>query len=275
MKLNKVLSALAIAGATLVSGVANAAPSITNLDGTLSPFGGFDWAQGSTAWTSGFIPVAGNTFTLYYAGWAVAVNDTGSGTLFTPHLDNNANGTPAAAGVYEYTVFGTFTETVIDCVGISCTFQTLGGAFDIYYDTAANAKQSDGTGFQDGVNIVSGTISASLVPTTFNNISGGSQTLDGLVTYTNSAYVNPTLVGTNLASTLQLGTAVTNFTIPTGYDFNGNGSTAGGELFDGSEVVFQADANQAFTSVPEPTGLLLTGAALAACGVFSRRRKAA
>lgn len=274
MKLNKVLSALAVAGATVFGGAAHAAPTITNLDGTLSPFGGFDWAQGATAWTSGFIPVAGSTFTLYYAAWAVAVNDTGSGTIFTPRLDNNANGIPAAAGVYEYTIFASLTETVLGCVPGSCTFATTGGSFDIYYDTAANARQADGTGFRDGTTIISGTVGLS-GSTTFNNATGGSQALNGSVTYTNAAFVNPALVSTNFSSTLQLGSAVTNFTIPTGFDFNGNGTTAAGELFAPGTIVFQADGNQAFSAVPEPTGLLLAGVALAACGAASRRRKAA
>ena len=274
MKLNKVLSALAVAGATVFGGAAHAVPTITNLDGTLSPFGGFDWAQGATAWTSGFVPVAGNTFTLYYAAWAVAVSDTGSGALFTPRLDTNANGTPAAAGVYEYTIFASLTETVLGCTGSTCTFQTTGGSFDIYYDTGANARQADGTGFRNGTTIISGTVGSS-GPTTFNNTTGGAQALSGAVTYTNSVYVNPALVNTNFSSTLQLGTAVTNFTIPTGFDFNNNGTTAGSELFAPGTVVFQADGNQAFSAVPEPTGLLLAGVALAACGAISRRRKAA
>lgn len=270
--MKKTLIAAAIVAMSL-SSVANAAPvpSISNLDGTLSPFGGFDWAQGSTAWTSGFIPVAGQTFTLNYAGWAGNVNDTGSGTLFTPHLDTNANGIPAAAGTYEYTIFASLTEKVISVSAGVATFQVTGGVFDIYYDIAANAKQANGTGFIDGVKIISGNVFASAT-NTFTNVNGGLATLNGAVTFTNAAYVNPALTGTNLTSTLQLGGAVTNFTIPTGFDFNNDGisdSIAG----NGREIIFQADANQAFSTVPEPGSLALLGGALGLMSLVARRRK--
>ncbi len=274
MKLNKILSAAIIVTASAFSGAAQAAPSITNLDGTLSPFGGFDWAQGATAWTSGFVPVNGSTFTLYYAAWAVAVNNTGSGTLFTPRLDNNADGIPAAPGTYEYTIFASLSQTVVGCSAATvCTTQVLGGTFDIYYDIAANARQSDGTGFRDGTNIISGNINLA-APSTLDINAGGGAALTGGVTFTNAAFVAPNLVGTNFTSTLQLGAAVTNFTIPTGFDFNGNGLTAGSEVFTPGNFIFQADGNQAFSAVPEPTGLLLAGVALAACGAISRRRQA-
>ncbi|MFM2449889.1 MAG: hypothetical protein RIS44_2339 [Pseudomonadota bacterium] len=266
MKLNKVLSALAVAGATVFGGAAHAVPTITNLDGTLSPFGGFDWASGAAAWSVGFAPVPGTVFTTYYAAWAVALNETGSGTLWTPRLDTNANGVPAAAGVYEYTIFASFTETVLGCVPGACTFSTGTGTFDIYYDTAANARQSNGTGFQDGTLIISGDINGAAAPNVFNSVTGGSQTFEGTVTYTNAAYISPLLVGSNLSSTLQLGAGLTGFTVPTGYN---------GVAFAPGTIVFQADANQAFNTVPEPTSLLMAGIALAACGIATRRRNKA
>jgi hypothetical protein len=272
MKLRKIATALTLVGAATFGVGAHAVPMITNTDGALSPFGGFDWASGAAAWTSGYMGAPGTNFILNYAGWAVSVNDTASGTLFTPHLDTNANGIPVVAGAYEYTIFAQLTETVTSCNAdfSVCTFNVTGGTFDIYYDVNANAKQSDGTGFLDGVKIISGTVNADPVGNVFSNATGGQATLSGLVTYTNVAFIDPILVGSTLTSTLQLASAVTNFTPPTGFDFDNNGTSD--SLGTPGVIVFQADANQTFSTVPEPGSLALVGLSLAGFA-FVRRRK--
>lgn len=277
MNLKKSALALALLGATIAgSAHAYVTPTITNTEGTLMPFGGLDWTQGSAAWTQGFAPVIGQTFTLYYAANAVAITDTSGSSMDTSDLDTSANGIKKAGNSYEYTIFATLTEKVIglDFSTGSAIFQVTGGLFDIFYDTAANAKQSTGTGYLDGVKILSGSVSGSSGTQSFNNLTGGQATLQGKVSYTNSAYISPDMYGTTLTSTLQLGSAQTSFNAPTGFDYDNNGIPT---LFTGAnrpEVMFQADANQSFSQIPEPATLALVGISLLGLGASARRNRA-
>lgn len=286
MKVSKLTAALALSAAASLGGNAFAA-SISNADGILQPFAGFDWASGSAAWTTGLNTALGNvgldgtcagpgcSFTIEYAGWAAGILKTGGGTITANGLDNDPNGGLNAGKSYEYTMRASLTATLVSFLpGVFAQYSIGPGSFNIYYDTSGDANilaptGGGWTGFNNGVSIVTGNL-ATTANQLFNLLDGsGNINLSGTVTSTNGAYIAPAIVGSTVASTLQLfpSAAITEFSPPTSVD---------GVAVDAvNEALFQADANQNFTfRTPEPTSILLAGLALFGAGAVSRRRKA-
>jgi hypothetical protein len=275
MKLNKSLLGVALAVATMSTG-ALAMPTIKNLDnpGGVS-FTGFDWASAGQAWITGYnITNASalgtvDNFQLQFQATAASLNGIAG-----------ANQTGLNT-TYEYTLFATAQEQAT-CIanlpgGGTCdlvSLDLLSGVWSIYYDTNVGtfANYAAGTGFTDGILLLSGTFTSATPvvnfqgPTNPGNASV-SPTLSGQVATTNVTYINPILAGTTASSTLQFGSTQTAGYVPAAA-FNGVVTGANTN----TSFQAQADANQSFR-VPEPQGLALAGLALAVGGIVGMRRR--
>jgi hypothetical protein len=186
MKLSNLSLALA-GGAFMATGVAQAQlvestvlinPDAAGTDPTLT-VGALDWNVGNTLATplvsvsgSVALPSVGDQFQVYAQTNLSAYND-GNGT---PIGGLQLNG-PTTATNYEWTFVAAFVEQVVAVGTNSIDTKAVSGGinfFEIYFDDTPDANALAGTGFNDGIKILSGTIA----PTTTTNagtfsVSGG------------------------------------------------------------------------------------------------------
>ena len=273
--LSLVVTSALIAGAVAAQAATLDTTSAVPNDGILQNFSGIDWHANAGAWIQGFDLTGANnigdsdTFTLTYQAFAGVINSTS----LTPNLRVAPPG--PAAGSYELTTYSVLTETAT-CLNNGCSsisIVTTSGTWDIFFDNAPDANMATGTGFLDGVGILSGTWDAGLStfiatgPIGPGSIGTGGGFLVGTVTSTNNVFVNPDLVGTTLQASLQFpGQTPPTYTRPAAF----NGVATGADS--AQNFVIQTDTSQNFAT-PEPGTLAIAGIGLLALGFARRRRR--
>lgn len=263
------------------AGTEPAAPSATGGDGWLQNFTAFDWHSNGSGFVQGYNlggggHVVGETdgFTLTTQFFAGSI---GSSTT-TPDLRVAVPG--AAVGTYEYTALAQLMQTATvtnvnaagEVTGISIVTDA-GGFFNIFFDISPEADPVGGTGFNDGVNIISGSFSggfasfAASAPIPQPGALGvGGGTVFGVVSFVDTAFVNPAMIGTEVGTTLNFPGTPGTFTRPAFI----NGVATGANT--ATDFVLQTDAFQSFT-VPEPDSLALIGLGLVGFGFVSYRNR--
>jgi hypothetical protein len=279
--MKKLISTIALGTALVVVPTISNATTLNTTsallnDGILQNFTSIDWNANGAGWVQGFnltsstigpngINAIGatDTFTFKYQAFAGSIGTTTP----TPNLYVSSPG-PQSGG-YELTTFFNLNETAT-CLTANCdtiNIATNNGTFNIYFDNTpgvTGANQAAGTGFTNGVNIISGNwtggnsvFSSNGAPIGPGAFGSGTANLVGTVLVTNNAYINPNLLNTNFqASILFPGQGAPTYTRPSAF----NGVATGADT--NTDFVLQADGSQPFTStsVPEPTALILLGA---------------
>jgi hypothetical protein len=225
--------------------------------------------QTGTAVKPGDPLVVGQQLSFLYQANLVSATAPGGATINPANLNG---ATPATN--YEVTIVATINETVtgfgvIGGVQIA-TFSLTGGTMNIYLDQNVNANTAAGTGFDDGTQVLSGTVASG--DSIFSFITAGPGAGTGQGSSTTQIVIAPinydhTFFQTDILHDLDF---TTQLFFPAGTSstvcfFCGGAGAPFGDFntFNpATDLLLKADASNIFTAVPEAGSLLLFGTGL-------------
>jgi hypothetical protein len=144
-------------------------------DGWYSNVLNFDWAASGSGLAQGIKPgqtlIVGDKITFRYQSFLVGISNP-DGISLGPF--------PSLNSTYEYTVVAEFTEEVVGFNSVSITggfIQTIylvpvDGTAYMYFDPNKNADVTAGIGFDDGIQVMKGTVKGGLNTFTYNTVEG-------------------------------------------------------------------------------------------------------
>jgi len=246
-----------------------------------------DWsASGSGVAKSvgpfGNLLLPGEAFQFLYQSNLATVD--GDPTALFNGLDFTANGIKNAGKNFEFTMVAKLNEKVTSIAGSTATFGVNGPAsankVAIYFDTAANASTTAGTGFDDGTLVALLTIVPDNTQSTFTITSAssgqGSTKLSARLVDAGD-FINPNYfqveAGQNFGINFE-----SNLNFPAGNSSTNKFQIGGSGLFpnytvQNNDIVFKVDGSSTF-DVPEPGTMMLLGMGMLGLVGAQRRRRA-
>jgi hypothetical protein len=270
---------------------ASSAQAFTLKDGTNVLSSGattLDWNTTGSGVAKGVGPFGaplqvGQTFQFLYQSNLASVD--GDTTALFNGLDFNANGTKGAGKNFEFTIVAKLNEKVTSLTGSTATFGLDPASTDnkvaIYYDTAANASTTAGTGFDDGTLIALLTIVPGNTQSTFTIAGAGGQGSTKITALKMEAgdFIDPNYL--DGVSSLLFGVNFeSNLNYPAGNSTTQNFHIGGSSLFPDyvagdNDIIFKVDGSNTFTNaVPEPGTMMLLGMGMLGLVGAQRRRRA-